>query len=92
MTVYVDALAPRGWRLGESAHLLADTPHELHDFAARLGLRRAWFQPRSSPHYDLTARRHQKALELGAVLLDRRSVVRLIRRLRAAGSRAPARA
>lgn len=39
----------------------------LHAFAARLGLRRSWFQShRLLPHYDLTAGKHAQALRLGA--------------------------
>ena len=55
-----------------SAHLTADTLEELHAFAARLGLRRAWFQPRSWPHYDLSPAKHVQALALGAVLVPAR--------------------
>jgi hypothetical protein len=87
MGVYVDRLAPcvptKSWRWAKSAHLIADTLDELHEFAARVGLRRAWFQQGSTPHYDLTEARHAKALELGAILLDRASFVEVIRRLRA---------
>jgi hypothetical protein len=71
--VYVDKLRDWGWRLGPSAHLIADTNEELHAFAKRLGLNRAWFQPKASgPHYDLTAAKRALAVELGAVELDDR--------------------
>lgn len=86
MPVYVDRLAPcvpsKKWRWDKSAHLIADTLEELHEFAARIGLRRAWFQASSTPHYDLNETRHAKALELGAVFLDREKFVAVIRRLR----------
>lgn len=40
---------------------------ELHKFAVRIGLRRAWFQPHPTlPHYDVTGRPYQRALEHGA--------------------------
>lgn len=53
-------------------HLMADTEQELHDFAKRLGLRREWFQPRERhPHYDLTLRRREVAIRLGAIEVDR---------------------
>jgi hypothetical protein len=57
----------------------ADTLEELHAFAARLGLRREWFQVRSTPHYDLTSGRAASATKLGAVTLDRRTFVRRLR-------------
>lgn len=86
MPVYVDALVPCArssrWPFTRSAHLVADTLDELHAFASRLGLRRAWFQPKSSPHYDLTANKHALALRLGAKPIDRRELVALIQRNR----------
>lgn len=74
MTVYVDEL--RVWptriacfRAG-SCHLTADTLDELHAFAARIGLRRAWAQLDGRvPHYDLTAGRREAALAAGAVFV-----------------------
>lgn len=89
MTVYVDKLQEyptkiRCFKAG-SCHLLADSLDELHSFAARLGLRRAWFQPKSSPHYDLTAGRRERALQLGAVEIGRTEMVALIRSQRAGG-------
>lgn len=82
MSVYVDGLMSHGWRLGDSCHLIADTVEELHEFADRLGMKRAWFQPRSSPHYDLTVRRRAKAVALGAIELDRKQLVYKLRELR----------
>jgi hypothetical protein len=58
-----------------SAHLTADVESELHDFADKLGLRRAWFQaspPSSHPHYDLTPSKQKLALKLGAKLVPAR--------------------
>jgi len=63
------------WRWRQAAHLCADTLEELHAFAARIGLRREWFQEKSSPHYDLTAALYAFARRLGAVVLDRRTLV-----------------
>ena len=92
MTVYLD-----DWRqpahLGPVddrwSHLIADTEEELHAFAARLGMRRAWFQDRPGrphhAHYDLPERARDDARahgvvevtwrELGRMLRDRRSAV-----------------
>jgi hypothetical protein len=82
VSVYVDRLNSYGWRLGDSCHLIADTVEELHEFAARLGMKRSWFQPVSSPHYDLTVRRRAKAVALGAIELDRKQLVYKLRELR----------
>jgi len=61
-------------------HLIADTKDELHRFAERLGLKRAWFQDRGRlPHYDLTTdRAKRRALGVGAELVtDRKRFMRL---------------
>lgn len=85
MAVYVDKLRDWGWKLGPSCHLIADTNEELHQFAARLGLKRSWFQAKASgPHYDLTAGRRARAVELGAVELDDRPFHAILKAWRAA--------
>lgn len=73
MTVYVDQVLPYPrarnacFRAG-ACHMTADTLDELHAFALRLGLKRAWFQRHGiSPHYDLTIGRRAEAVRLGAV-------------------------
>ncbi len=57
-----------------SYHLTTDGDlEELHAFAARIGLRRAWFQEHSKvPHYDLTPSRRVLALYEGAVFVEAR--------------------
>jgi hypothetical protein len=72
MTVMVDEL--RQWGRARhrcfakgSSHLMADTVDELHAFAARLGLKREWFQDHHMhPHYDLSPNKRAQALRLGA--------------------------
>ncbi len=81
MAIYVDELvawpqppkagAERFFGNGKlSCHLLTDGDMEdLHRFAERLGLRRAWFQAELTPqlgHYDLTPALRARAVELGA--------------------------
>jgi hypothetical protein len=82
MSVYVDELRDYGWRLGPSCHLIADTEDELHAFAARVGMKRSWFQNKSlAPHYDLVASRRAAAVRLGAIELERRAFVNVMRRI-----------
>lgn len=91
MPVYIDILRacvpnPQ-WRWTESCHLYADTLDELHAFAARLGMKRAWFQhkPGRLPHYDLTATRRRQAVRLGAIEDEDDEVLcRMLRELRVA--------
>ncbi|MFD7109117.1 DUF4031 domain-containing protein [Streptomyces microflavus] len=89
MTVYVDEVRDwtliaraRGLRHTHWCHLTADTEEELHAFAARLGLRRSWFQKKSERdyrwHYDITPNKRALAVRLGAREVDRRFVGQLM--------------
>lgn len=81
MAVYVDAEVIR-WRGREWCHLVADSLDELHEFAARLGLQRRWFQCRNYPHYDVTVTVRLRALQLGALDADRRTIVQCCKQMR----------
>lgn len=83
MAVYVDKLIDYGWRHGPSCHLIADSVEELIEFAVSIGLRREWYQPKSSPHFDLTAEGRAAAVSKGAIELDNRALVAKLRELRA---------
>jgi len=85
VTVYVD-----DWRQAAQvgpirdrwSHLLADDQDELHQFAARLGLRRTAFQRHRHPagnHYDVTDRLRLEAIALGAVAITWREAGRMLR-------------
>ena len=55
------------WPFKTHCHLAADTLDELHEFAARLGLKRSWFQEHPAlDHYDLTQNKRRLAVRLGA--------------------------
>lgn len=68
MAVYVDDSKGKFHGMVMS-HLFADSTEELHAFAARLGLRRDWFQQGSIPHYDVSQTKRRAALQLGATSL-----------------------
>jgi len=96
VAVYVDDIgipAKVGALSGRWSHLIADDQAELHAFAARLGLRREWFQDptvngkfKAAPgsraaenwHYDVTASKRRLALELGAVAVSWRDLPAVI--------------
>lgn len=81
MAVYVDnARNPYG-RM-KMSHLLADSVQELHRFAARIGLKREWFQGKDIPHYDLNKNKREHALEAGAVAASKYDIADLIRKYR----------
>jgi hypothetical protein len=89
VTVYLDDWRQPA-RLGPVddrwSHLVADSDEELHAFAARLGMKRAWFQHKEGRphqgHYDVPERARQDALELGAVSVTWRQVGRMMRERR----------
>ena len=79
MAVYVDPLFntegwSEKWPFKQACHMMADSDDELHAFAARIGLKRAWHQPfprHSVSHYDLTASKRKAAVAAGAIEVDR---------------------
>ena len=82
---YVDQLLPtirnKNWQYDKGCHLFADTDDELVAFAVKIGLRREWLQQnRRRNHFDLTEGMRKKAVVAGAVEIDRRRVVELLRR------------
>lgn len=84
MTCYVDQLRRYpDHRSGQPlwCHLVTDGElDELHAFAARLGVLRERFQGHTKyPHYDLPPAYRERALSLGAVPVDSRELVRLLR-------------
>ena len=54
-------------------HLWCEVGDEeaLHELAAKIGMRRSWFQPkRGFPHYDLVPTKREAAIKAGAVETD----------------------
>lgn len=89
ITVMVDRLAPcvpnGRWKYTESCHMFIAHPdlEHLHSFAASIGLKRQWFQPKSTlPHYDLTKAKRGLAIMKGAVSVDRYVMVSVMREWR----------
>lgn len=82
MAVYVDqSQIPLG-RM-KMSHMIADTLPELHAMADRIGLKREYFQIGASfPHYDVSQKLKAKAIEAGALLVDRQRLVMKMRQLR----------
>jgi hypothetical protein len=91
MTVYVDDAFTHNDSWGKwngGGHLMADTDAELHEFAAKLGLKRSWAQIRPHRpefnHYDLVRSKRDKALALGAQPEDAAGFVSRLEVIRAA--------
>jgi hypothetical protein len=90
MAVYVDtARNPFGRMI--MCHMWADTAAELHQMAAEIGMKRAWYQAPdmpgsrrvSFPHYDLSQTRRAAAIGKGAIELERQAAVDSRRAIRA---------
>lgn len=81
MAVYVDK-GQIGYGRMKMCHMLADSVDELHAMAARIGIKRKWFQNHGTPHYDICQAKKRLAIEAGAIECDRAKVVELIRKHR----------
>lgn len=82
MSVYVDRAVYR-YRRMLMCHMVADTLGELHAMADHIGIKRCWFQSdASTPHYDICKSKRALAVSAGAIEVDRRGLVAVIRRLR----------
>lgn len=87
MSVYVDEMSVcipnKRWPYTRACHLVADSVEELQEFAIRLGMHPSWFQNKPElPHYDLTTRMRQKAVRMGAIELNSKKFVKLMRKYR----------
>jgi len=84
--IYVDDYEGKFGRM-VMCHMISDTSlDELHEFAARLGLKREWFQNDGrTPHYDVCKQKRERAIVLGATSLpiaNRKEWLRIISRAR----------
>lgn len=68
--IYVDEFPPGWGKWSGGGHMTCSDIDELHAMAARIGLRRAWFQDKSFPHYDLTKSKRALAIAAGAVEVE----------------------
>jgi hypothetical protein len=84
VSVYVDQERNRFGRM-VMCHMWADTLLELHRMAQAIGMDRAWFQPLSFPHYDVSLSRREIAIGLGALEVDRHEGVRIRKAIRERG-------
>ena len=79
MSVYVDNEKNAVGRM-KVCHMMADTVGELHCMADRIGIARRWFENRRVPHYDICMKRRKVAVKAGAIEIDRKQTVELIRK------------
>ena len=73
------------WKRSSVAHMFAGrlSSRSLHEFAQGIGLKREWFQDRATlPHYDLTPKMRAKAIQCGAIAVEDRIVLAVMRAIR----------
>jgi hypothetical protein len=74
MAVYVDTMqAPFKGML--MCHMIADSEHELHAMAARIGMQRKWYQ---RDHYDVSMEMKLLAIQNGAREISVRELAALV--------------
>lgn len=93
--IIIDKPQQLGWFYGRSSHLMSTLPGEagsaeLLAFAKRLGMNPKWLQNAGTEteHFDVTVRRGEEAVRLGARVVDKYELVAAIREKRAAMQRA----
>lgn len=80
MTVYVD---PAVWPFGRMlmCHMIADSREELFEMVDKIGVRREWIQQPGTPdeHFDISKGKRALAIKHGAVPVDARQMLKLIK-------------
>lgn len=84
MAVYVDKMQAIFGRM-VMCHMVADTDEELHAMADKIGVSRKWHQKPGTPHshYDICKSKRAKAISLGAIEIDNKQLVEIIKTKRA---------
>lgn len=80
MSVYVDSEFIQFKRM-KMCHMIADTEEELEEMANKLKLNLAWWQYKGTykSHFDVSKSVREKAIELGAMVIDRRELVDILK-------------
>ena len=62
------------------SHMVADTLDELHEMANKIGINKKWFQDKENkPHYDICKMKKLLAIKFGAVLVDDREIIKILK-------------
>ena len=80
MSVYVDDMKAQFGRM-IMCHMMADTSLELEAMAKKIGVANKWKQKQAKPeeHFDICMAKKALALAAGAIQIDSRKMVDLIR-------------
>lgn len=77
--VYVDKMKCK-YRYMIMCHMFSDSIEELHLMADKVGVKRKWFQNRKTPHYDICLSKKKLALQFGAIEIDNKKVLEIIKK------------
>lgn len=62
------------------SHMIGDSLDELHQMAQAIGVDKKHFQnKKGKPHYDVCQTMKQKAIKLGAIEINDREIVRILK-------------
>ena len=78
MVVYLDFPRKDGY-----SHLISDTIPNLHEFAKSIDVKRCWFENKRGkkrPHYDIKGEAINKAIELGAIQVSSKEIIKLLKK------------
>lgn len=81
MTVYVDQAKHKYGRM-VMCHMVADSLHELHKMADKIGINRKWFQNKKLPHYDICLSKKELAIKNGAEVIGIHKMAEIIKKWR----------
>ncbi len=82
MAIYVDFVCIE-FRGHKWCHMLADTLHELHEFATLIEIDARLFHRHASyPHYDVTVQMREAAIKYGAIPADRKKIIECAKKLK----------
>lgn len=75
--IYVDFLRAYSKKRAQWCHMGTDSDvAELHEFAAKIGLKRHWFHGGRLPHYDLVESKRELAVKHGAIEINSQMFLR----------------
>lgn len=64
------------------SHMAAETLEELHEMAQKIGVSKRHFQNKfGKPHYDICQKMKKKAIELGAMEVSDKELIKLFQRI-----------
>jgi hypothetical protein len=66
----------------KGCHMVATSILELHEFAIGIGVKRWYYENKRGkkrPHYDIKGSTIQKAIDAGAILVERRELLKFLK-------------